>query len=176
MSNTRKQLEEWLQTLEIKGTVLDVGGSAIPVKGRTKTWDVSYYDILDHRAGEGIIVRDLNEPIDFPKQYDNVFCLEVMEYVYDPRTATQNLAWFVKKGGKLYLSTHFIFPHHSGGVDCLRYTRNGITKLLTRAGLKVLSITPRMAVDGTLATALDKESKRQYYRGEIGHLIIAEKC
>ena len=176
MSNSRRQLEEWLGTLEIQGTVLDIGGAALPVKGRTKTWEVKYYDILDSHKKEGVIVRDLNEVIDFPKQYDNVFCLEVMEYIWDPRTATLNFAWFLKTGGKLYLSTHFLFPHHSGGVDCLRYTRDGITKLLTKANFKILSITPRMATDDTIATALDKESKIQYHRGEIGHLIVAEKC
>lgn len=180
MSNNRKQLEGWLKTLEIEGTVLDVGGIHFPVRGRTKTWNVTEYEILDSKSGyrgmKADYVENINLVLDFKKQFNNVFCLEVLEYVYDPMTAIRNLSWFLKRDGKLFISTHFIFPHHSGGEDCMRYTRTGITKLLTKVGLEIISITPRMAKSDDLTKALDLESKIQYNRGEIGHLIIARKC
>jgi len=179
-SNARRQLENWLGTLKIEGTVLDVGGIHFPVKGRTKVWNVSEYEILDnkkeYRKIKADYVENINLILDFKKQFDNVFCLEVMEYVYDPMIAIRNLSWFMKRGGRLFISTHFIFPHHSGGEDYMRYTRRGIQKLLNKVGLEIVSIIPRMSVDNSLPSALDLESKIQYYRGEIGHLIEAKKC
>lgn len=44
----RIQTEAWLKTLDIKADrVLDVGGSQKPIKGRTKSWEVKDYKILD---------------------------------------------------------------------------------------------------------------------------------
>lgn len=180
-SNTRQQLNIWLKTLDIQGSVLDVGGLHLPVKGRTKSWDVPLYEILDieknYKGIKANYVKDLNMMLDHTKQYDNVFCLEVMEYVYDSMMVLRNLNWFLKKGGHLFISTHFIFPEHSGGEDLMRYTRKGIQKLLTKTGFEIKSVTPRLAVKNfTLAEILDFESKVQYSRGEIGHLIEAIKC
>ena len=170
-SNTRQQLEKWLHTLNIIGSVIDVGGSSLHVKGRTNTWDVDKYVVADVKKAD--FIWDFNQPLTVYDEYENVFCLEMMEYVYDPLTVAKNLRLLTRKGGRLFISTHFLFPHHSGGEDCLRYTRIGICKLLTKVGFEIVSITPRMAVDDSLPTALDLESKRQYHRGEIGHLIEA---
>ena len=46
-SNVRQQLKDWIGTLKIYGSVLDVGGLKAPVKGRTKIWEVAEYKILD---------------------------------------------------------------------------------------------------------------------------------
>lgn len=134
MSNTRRQLERWLKTLDIKGNVLDVGGLTFPVKGRTRTWDVDYYVIADikktYKGRTTDRVWDFNIPIEFGGNFANVFCLEMMEYVYNPMVVINNLNKLLKIGGRLFISTHFLFPHHSGGGDYLRFTRDGISKLL----------------------------------------------
>ena len=36
MSNVRKQLENWLKTKDVNGSVLDVGGIHLPINGRKK--------------------------------------------------------------------------------------------------------------------------------------------
>ena len=78
-SNTRRQLENWLGTIEVKGSVLDAGGVHMPIQGRTKTWEVTDYKILDCR--EDIFghhtdyVEDLNFPIYRLPSFDNVFLI-----------------------------------------------------------------------------------------------------
>lgn len=67
-SESRKQLESWLKTIDVKGKVLDVGGSQNPIKGRTKSWEVSDYKILDleqpHECKQKPdIMFDINEQI-----------------------------------------------------------------------------------------------------------------
>ena len=46
-SRSRIQLEAWLKTIEVNGKVLGIGEAQQSTKGRTKTWDVEEYKILD---------------------------------------------------------------------------------------------------------------------------------
>lgn len=173
-SNTRIQLEKWLSKIEVKADkVLDIGGSQLPVRGRTKNWMVKDYKILDlpnpHEAKikpdyNWDINYELNNNVDAPKivedytknkgKFDIVFCLEVMEYIWNPVTALRNIGKIVKGGSKssnggiLYISFPFIYPHHNPiGEDCLRYTKWGVLKLLREADFKILDIKPRVLED-----------------------------
>lgn len=47
-SSYRISLENWLGELDVRANrVLDIGGSQLPVKGRTKSWEVDSYTIAD---------------------------------------------------------------------------------------------------------------------------------
>lgn len=180
-SNVRQQLKDWISTLEIHGSVLDVGGLKAPVKGRTKIWDVSVYKIFDikpeWKGWKTDYVDNLEETdVYLGEEFDHVFCTEVLEYMINPLQAIWNLNTFLKTGGLLYLSTHFMYPHHIGGTDCLRFTRDGIVKILERSGFEIVSITPRLPLDPKLFTILImRESKICKYPQEVGHMTIARK-
>jgi SAM-dependent methyltransferase len=192
MSNARKQLERWLKTIDVKGTVLDVGGVSMPVKGRTKSWDVSDYKILDNRKKKPEAttdyVYDMNMELpvyagsfiydgqEFKVGFDNIFCLEVMEYIWNPVQALKNINNLLNKGGNLYISFHFLFPHHSPPKnDYLRYTRIGAKKLLEETGFKIVEITPRTTVVPDILEEFCKaESKVNKSKNEIGYLIKAK--
>ena len=179
-SNSRRQIERWLSTLKISGSVIDIGGLFWPVKGRTKIWDVNDYKILDIKEGrKGIktdYVYDLNTyvPLDGLPKFDNAFCVEVTDHLWNPIGAFENIALLLKHGGMLYISSNFLFPHHTG-FDCIRLTRTGLQKILERTGFKVLEITPRFAVDDALSKAMHKESKVVYHENEIGYFCVATK-
>lgn len=181
MSNSRRQIEAFLKTLEISGSVVDFGGLFWPVKGRTKTWDVPDYKIIDIKESRNGVkadfVCDLNRAIRKPVwlvQYDHAFCIEVTDHFWNPVFAFSNIRGCLKTGGILYVSSNFLFPHHTG-FDCVRFTKVGLGKILTETGFEVLEVTPRFAVDYSLAVALDKESKVQYHRGEVGYFFKAKK-
>jgi len=175
MSNTRKKLENWLKTIDVKGTVLDVGGASMPVKGRTKSWDVSDYKILDHHKSD--YIKDINYPIEDLPRFDNVFCLEVMEYVWNPTTALCNMRNLLKQGGFLYISFHFLFPHHDPEkIDYMRYTKRGIEKLLKETIFKIEEIVPRTTINQyALKEFCESESKVYRHRNEIGYLVKAKR-
>jgi SAM-dependent methyltransferase len=151
----RQALEDYLMKLDVNvNSVLDIGGSANPVKGRTKSWDVKDYKILDNESEENYIVRgiwtkpdlryDLNSPIYLNEKFDLVFCLEVFDYIYDPIQALKNLRELVKPEGKIIISFPFIYPvHEPREVDCLRYTEFGIKKLMKVSRLKIEKMLPR---------------------------------
>lgn len=180
-SNTRKQLENWLKTINVSGTVLDVGGVTLPVKGRTESWNVSDYKILDYckekRGTKADYIMDINYLISEVPKFDVVFCLEVMEYVWNPAMALHNISNMLKLNGLLYISFHFLFPHHHPtSIDYLRYTISGIDILLKKTGFEMLEVLPRTTrVPDILREFCEAESKVYKYPREIGYLIKAKK-
>ena len=193
-SYTRQQLEEHLKTVDVKADrVLDVGGSQLTIKGRTKSWKVRDYKILDleepHECKEkpdivlDIQERDLYGSIDYRKwlkYFDVIFCMEVSEYWYRPYNALRNISYFMKPNGILYISFHFIYPAHNPvDQDYLRYTPRGVEKLLKETGFKILEMQPRKAMAnlyGYYAEEKMRPAKGGYDRHNwIGCLIKCRK-
>jgi len=198
----RTQLESWIKTIDVKADrVLDVGGGANPVKGRTKSWAVDYYRILDNNLEGDFkidVLLDLNLELEGQKHtvfnynpgskifthlgvYDIIFCLEVMEYVWNPKTAIEHLYSLInEEGGTLYISFPFLYPHHNpAGHDYLRYTRWGVEKLLTETGFEIEYITPRIEMGDLRISNWFLSEKMHPCKGmrhdEIGFMVKAIK-
>lgn len=158
----RQQLEDYLKTLDIKADrVLDVGGASNPVKGRVGSWDVKEYKFLDNTqevpcGGLTVDYRfDLNDaigysydPTETEARFDVAFCLEVMEYIYNPEQALENISHCLRLGGTLYITFNSLYPPHNPiEHDYLRHTKQGAVKLLETAGFKIEQIIPRVIHD-----------------------------
>lgn len=160
----RNQLEAWLRKIDIKAkSVLDIGGGQLPIYKRVKSWKVKEYAIIDNDIQyKPHIFADINYPFEDRKieeplwaaKVDIVFCLEVMEYVFDPLTAHKNIFSILKDNGIAYISYPTLYPlHNPPKIDYLRYSKNAIKKLLTEVGFKTWEITPRIATAGRGALA-----------------------
>lgn len=149
-SSYRNSLNEWLKQLEVSADrVLDIGGSQLPVKGRTKSWDVKEYLIADlpepHVGSPKPDVEiDLNEKTVLNKEYvhaDIIFCLEVFDYIWNPVNALANIEWRLNKGGTAWVSFPSVYPlHQPVEDDALRYMPGGIKKLADSVGLTIEEI------------------------------------
>ncbi len=157
-SSSRIKLEAYLKGLHVKAdAVLDVGGSQNPVTKRLGSFEAKTYMVADlvmphHVIKNPDIHVDLNKKVQFngthKEQFDVVFCLEVMEYIWNPVQAIQNLAYFLKKGGKLYISFCMSYPiHPPQGLDYLRYTHYGAIKMLKECGFQVNDLVLRDAAN-----------------------------
>lgn len=149
-SSYRMELDRWLKSLDIKAeTVLDIGGSQLPVKGRTNSWDVDEYTIADLEqphidSPKPDVVLDLNKDNDLYETYDLIFCLEVFDYIWNPALAFETIADLLADGGIAYVTFPFMYPTHQPiEDDALRYAEGGIRKLAEFSGLKVVNITRR---------------------------------
>ena len=136
-------------------------------------------DIKDARGGvKTSLVWDFNRKFqkhdEIERNFDNAFCIEVTDHFWDPVTAFQNVNFLLKPGGKFFISSNFLFPHHTG-FDCTRYTSTGLQKILNETGFVVDNILARRAVDDMLESAMRKESKVVYHPGEIGYMVEAHK-
>jgi SAM-dependent methyltransferase len=191
-SYSRHQLEAWLKTISIPAgsKVLDIGGSQNPIKGRLKDWNIEEdddYRILDlaiphETKAKPDIISDIQ--IDyyegFPyEEFDVAFCIEVSEYWYNPLQALRNISYFLKKGGILYISFHFIYPMHKPiGKDYLRYTLHGAVKLLEEAGFETIEVEQKWFNNSSLAGLLYANEKMrglENWTAYQGCLIKARK-
>lgn len=200
-SYTRQQLENWLKSIHVVADrVLDIGGSQNPIKGRTKSFDVNDWKVLDlENPHETKImphfVHDMNLPINeispvAQEKFDTIFCLEVMEYLWNPFQALVTIRYLLNKDGLLYISFPFIYPHHNPeGKDFLRYTRWGVEKLLFTAGFEIEELVPRKEFDlVTMDNGIEfmtimqwfmsqgmRPSKQYDGHDEVGYLVKARK-
>jgi len=143
LSFYRKQLEDWLAQLDVRGSVLDIGGGQMNVKSRVRRWDAESYRVLD------LPDWDLQTKWQNPPTADIVFCLETIEYVINPMTAFENIADCTKRTA--YISAPLIYPHHNElELDALRYTETGLARLGAEFGLKLTNITYRLDKSGYL--------------------------
>lgn len=162
MSYYRDQLESWLKEIDVCAPrVFDIGGGAKPIFTRVRSWEVEDYRIFDNEAEEpkienpkGIriaykkmdICESMDDIFDHDNQADIAFCLEVMEYIWDPVAALHTIAGMIKQHGHLYISFPFVYPiHNPPGIDYMRYTEEGARKILEMTGFEVLEVRPRLA-------------------------------
>lgn len=151
-SSYRLTLDNWLAQLDVHAeTVLDVGGSQLPVRGRTKSWSVDEYliaDLPEPHVGSPApdIELDLNQPLGATPYdgFDLVFCLEVFDYVWNPVAAFDHLAALVRPGGTVWVTFPSFYPLHQPiEDDALRYMPGGIRKLAESAGLEIVQMIKR---------------------------------
>lgn len=69
-----------------------------------------------------------------PGRYDGIVCLSVLEHVYDPFAAIENIHSLLKPGGYLLLHLPFLFRYHAppdlSFTDGYRFSRDGVAWLL----------------------------------------------
>lgn len=151
-STYRMHLENYLKTLDVScGSVVDVGGGSNPVSGRVKSWNVKNYQIIDNELeeakGEVTFNFDMNKPltVEDATEFDQIFCLELFDYIWNPVQACTNLRWLALPGTKLTITFPFIYPNHNPvEFDMLRFTKQGAVKLLQESGFAVDKVIPRL--------------------------------
>lgn len=171
-SNWRIDLESWLKTIDVEGSVLDIGGAEKPLQGRTKSWNVDRYETPDIKTG-----FDLNLSLKgkyLPAQ--NVFCLETIMYCYDPLAALNNLCWLTEKN--LFISNPLEgYPETKPpGMDMNRMSPNWFKKVLVDNRMKLVDmqiVYPHNPL--TFAQAMKAEGYKMFRPHASGILIHVQK-
>lgn len=122
--------------------ILDIGAGELPYKSY---FDKSYYYTQD--------IYNYNNAIDYVSHakkipagdanFDYIICTQVLEHIDEPHLVIKEMHRLLKKGGKVFLTTHGNFEEHSVPYDYFRYTRYGLAFLATSNHFKVKSITPQ---------------------------------
>jgi len=122
---TRQKLELFIQKHKNNELTLDIGCSNSPY--------IKYFPNrigLDIQNGPNVdIVADVYELPFEDEKFDNILCTEVLEHLHSPHLAISEMKRVLKQGGKLILSTRFIFPLHDVPNDYYRYTKYGLKYL-----------------------------------------------
>lgn len=115
--------------------VLDVGQSSRDQARLFLPGQLESVDINDNPDSPPDFIDDICAPDQLQNdRYDGVVCLSVLEHVYDPFKAMENLYGLLKPGGMLFLHLPFMFRYHAATdlafTDCYRFSRDGIAWLL----------------------------------------------
>jgi SAM-dependent methyltransferase len=166
-SSYRLEMDKWLATVDVKAkTVLDIGGSQLPIKGRTNSWEADSYLIADLPdphvdSPKPDVVLDLNSDELVYDSFELIFCLEVFDYVWNPVQAFEHIENMLDEGGTAYVTFPFAYPTHQPiQDDALRYTEFGVQKLADYAGLKIVNIIRRRPETNLLQTYYSAERMR----------------
>jgi SAM-dependent methyltransferase len=87
--------------------------------------DVTLSDV-EPEFGHAIV--DISKSV--PGGYDVIVCFNVLEHVYDFRSAVSNLYEALPTGGKLLLYVPMFYPLHDEPHDFYRYTEHALQKML----------------------------------------------
>jgi len=179
MSHYKDNLRGILKQYQLVGDTLSIGAQ-VDDRDYFSYADTPVFKTLDiDTQFNPDLVWNMNRPIlddeggtdfhDHYMQYDNVLALNLWEYIFDPMTAHRNLHFFLKTGGTYMGSYVFVYgKHNPAGTDYLRYTDDGIRKLLTQSLFSNIQITPIKSND-LLTTFYESEGLR--IRKDIDHNV-----
>lgn len=114
--------------------LLDVGAGECRYK---QYWSKLQYQSQDIR-------QNINKTIDYVRdltkvagKFDYILCTQVLEHLKEPEAAFEEFKRLLKPGGKVFLSTNFIYQIHMAPDDYWRFTEYGLKYLGKTAGFKV---------------------------------------
>lgn len=130
------------------GTILDIGGGLriVPKGGfkidaaREKKFAKYLTDpsvrfiVSDYTDQYGPdVVEDIHRLTGKDNSLDGIFCMAVLEHVYDPKKAAEEIVRVLKKGGEAFLYVPFMYRYHANTTedykDYYRYSKDGIAYL-----------------------------------------------
>lgn len=167
MSVYKDQLNQFVSEQDVKADLLyDIGGSQSPIKGRTKSWDVKEYKIIDLAEPHVTLTppdieHDMNQPIgDYPKA-DVVYCLGVSDYIINPNIFIENIKKLLRDDGYAWIEWPFVYATHEPVWDegC-RYSEGCVMRLINQAGLKLDTIIRKMAQSSSLVRFYSEDGQR----------------
>lgn len=133
MSPTRLKLCDWLSTIDVKGKTLDIGGDVWSMRHKVKSFE-GEYETLDE-SNWNLNIRD-EHGVRSVGSFDNIFCTEVMQFIWNPVVVLVSLYSSLTLEGKIYFSFHLTHPPMKSH-DYLRYTEKGIRKLMEVVSFKI---------------------------------------
>jgi len=74
---------------------------------------------------------DITDEIQIEEKFDLVLCANVLEHVFDTKSAIKNLNYLLKKGGHLLISVPFVYPLHDEPGDFWRFTEHALKKIFS---------------------------------------------
>jgi len=122
---TRKKLNIFIKEFASNEKILDIGAGS----GYGKKFFPNRISLdIDPNKNPDIVSDIHNMSID-DDSFDTILCTEVLEHLKDPKQAITEMKRVLKPGGKLILTTRFVFPVHTYQYDYYRFTEFGLREL-----------------------------------------------
>ena len=128
----------------ISGIIIDLGGGFKPSYERF--WQIKpekFIRVDINKSVQPDVLADLNGPLPFADNFaDAVFLFSVIYILKDPGKTLLEIHRILKPGGKLFITSPFIFNEAKEPNDYWRFTSEGLEKILKEAGFSKSLIKP----------------------------------
>jgi SAM-dependent methyltransferase len=130
----------------VNGRLLDIGCGLKPYARLVAPYITEHVGV-DHPGSPHALtsVDVLADAYEIPLEsasFDTILMSEVLEHLERPTDALTECHRLLRPGGKLILSTPFIWTLHEEPRDFYRYSPYGLRYLAERAGFDVVAVTP----------------------------------
>jgi len=122
-------------------TVLDVGCGTMPYRSIFTALGARYVGADIDGTPDLLVEADGTLPLD-DESVDLVVSFQVLEHVRDVPAYLASARRVLRKDGRMFLSTHGVWPYHPHPTDYWRWTRDGLRLALEDAGFRIHRITP----------------------------------
>ena len=99
----------------------------------------TFYSNID-KKNKKFLFLDLEKKINHKRKYDNIIIFNVLEHLRNINQPLNNIYFMLKKNGKIYGSTPFLYRIHGAPKDYSRYTKDLIKKELQKKNFKNIKI------------------------------------
>jgi SAM-dependent methyltransferase len=133
---SRQKIYEFISThlfdIQAHSLVLNVGSGGdvektVRTVQRQNNFSVMSLDVSAERYPDVVADICTYEP---DQKLDCIVLAEVLEHIPEPHQAINNINEMLNEGGKLILTTPFLYPLHDRPHDYFRYTKFGLAYLL----------------------------------------------
>ena len=125
--------------LKIQDTIIEFGTNnyeeSFTKLIRKKTQKI-FFSNLKKLKSKNYIKINLEKKNNFKKKFDNIIIFNVLEHIYNEKNALRELNKILKKNGKIYISTPFLYRYHEAPEDYKRYTITYFEKVLKEKKFK----------------------------------------
>ena len=145
--------------------VIDVGAGELPYKECFNKCRYLSQDIINYNGAIDYVCDAKKIPVK-NESFDYVICTQVLEHIKEPHLVIKEMYRILKKGGKVFLTTHGNFEEHGIPYDFFRYTRYGLKYLAISNHFRSTKIKPQggrfIAVAKFIQTLIPRILKNRY--------------
>jgi SAM-dependent methyltransferase len=130
---------------KVTGIVIDLGCGTSPYKEDLVKFTKAYIGVDWGKSSNNQfnvnVFADLTKPLPFKNDYaDTIISCQVMEHLPEPGFFLSECYRILKSGGRLFITTPFMWHIHEAPYDYFRFTRYGLEYLLKKCGFVDIEI------------------------------------
>ena len=140
---TRRPLNRFLMSISADYEnldILEIGSGDISINQSAEHIfkNAKLFIQTDVNKSYGHEYLDITNEIQIEEKFDLIICTNVLEHIFDIKSAIKNLNYLLKENGQLLVSVPFIYPLHDEPEDFWRFTEHALKKIFS--DFKILTI------------------------------------
>ena len=122
-----------LREIRNEDIVLDIGKAMREKHSKINCKSLQTLDVNDYGEYPDIFCDICSDIFDLEKKYDKIICIAILEHVYDPFKAVDNLKKMLKNNGIIYGYVPYLYHYHAPDdllfQDYFRFSKDALAYL-----------------------------------------------